>query len=163
MGLMDEILGNVLGAALGGGAQQRRQGPQAGNPLEAILSSLVGGNQAQLGTLLTVALSMLQQNGGLNGVLDMFRQNGLARQADSWVSTGPNLGISADQLQQVFGASGIGQLAAQLGMPPQQAMSAMANVLPELVNQLTPKGHVTDDLNDMISQGLSALSGRGRM
>jgi uncharacterized protein YidB (DUF937 family) len=155
MGLLDGILGGVVGSALGntsiGGGQ---------DPLGALLGSL-GGGQGQGANLLTAAMSLLQQNGGLNGVLDTFRQGGMAQHADSWVSTGPNIGISGDQLQQVFGGSSIGNIASQLGMSNGQASSAMAQILPELINQLTPNGQVPSDHGDLISKGLAMLTGRG--
>ena len=90
-----------------------------------------------------------------------FRQSGMAPHADSWVSTGPNIGVSGDQLQQVFGASSIGNIAAQLGMSNGQASSAMAQILPELINQLTLDGQVPANHGDLISKGLAMLTGRG--
>ena len=63
MGMLDGILGNALGGILGGSAQQQ-------NPL------------------MQVALQLLQQNGGIEGVLDKFRQGGYADQADSWQAAG---------------------------------------------------------------------------
>src|SRR6185369_14816026 len=115
--------------------------------------------QGQRGNLpLQIALSMLQQNGGVEGVLGKFRQGGLAQHADSWVSTGQNMNISADQLQQVFGSSTISDLASRVGMPADHAGSAMAQMLPDIINRLTPQGQVTENSNDEISQGLSALA-----
>jgi len=63
MGLLDGLLGNVLGGMMGGNAA----GGQAQNPL------------------LQAALQMLQQNGGLQGILGKFQQAGYGAQADSWV------------------------------------------------------------------------------
>lgn len=155
MGLLDGILGNVLAPALGSGATTGAQ-----NPLGALLG-ILGGGQGQGANLLTAAMSLLQQNGGLPGVLDSFRQSGMAQHADSWVSTGPNVGISGDQLQQVLGSSSIGDIASQLNMSHGQASSALAQVLPELVNQLTPSGQLPNNHGDLISQGLAMLAGRG--
>jgi len=106
-------------------------------------------------------MSLLQQNGGLPGVLDSFRQSGMAQHADSWVSTGPNVGISGDQLQQALGSSSIGNVASQLGLSHGQASSALAQILPELINQLTPSGQLPDNHSDLIAQGLAMLTGRG--
>jgi uncharacterized protein YidB (DUF937 family) len=156
MGLLDGILGGVVGSALG----NTPMGGGGQNPLEALLGGL-GGSQGQGASLLTAAMSLLQQNGGLNGVLDSFRQSGMAQHADSWVSTGPNVGISGDQLQQVLGSSSIGNVASQLNMSHGQASSALAQVLPELINQLTPTGQVPSDHGDLISNGLAMLTGGG--
>jgi uncharacterized protein YidB (DUF937 family) len=151
MGLLDGLIGNVVGSML--------RGNQAQDSLGSVLGGLGGGNQQQGGNLLLqLALSMLQQNGGLEGVLGKFRQGGMAQQADSWVSTGQNMNISADQLQQVFGSSTISDLAAQLGMSEGQASSTMAQLLPEVINRLTPEGQVPENTNEEIAQGLSMLS-----
>ena len=145
MGFLDGLVGNVIGSMLSGNQTQ--------NPFGA------RGNQAQGGNLLLqIALSMLQQNGGLEGVLGKFRQGGLGQQADSWISTGENMNISADQLQQVFGSSTISDLASRLGMPSDQAGSAMAQMLPDIINRLTPQGQVPANSNEEISQGLSVLA-----
>jgi uncharacterized protein YidB (DUF937 family) len=145
MGLLDGLLGNVIGSMLGGNQTQ--------NPFGAAGNQRQGGN-----VLLQIALSMLQQNGGLEGVLGKFRKGGLAQQADSWVGTGQNMNISGNQFQQVFGSSTISDLASQLGMPADQASSTMAQLLPELINGLTPQGQVPDNADQEIAQGLSMLA-----
>ena len=151
MGLLDGLIGNVVGSMSGGN--------QAQNPLGSVLGGLGGGNRAQGGnSLLQVALLMLQQNGGLEGVLNKFRQGGLAQQADSWVSTGQNMNISGDQLQQVLGSSTIRDLASRLGMSEDQAGSSMAQLLPDVIDHLTPQGQVPENGNEEIAQGLSMLT-----
>jgi uncharacterized protein YidB (DUF937 family) len=151
MGLLDDLIGNVFGAASG---RNQRQ-----DPLSSVLAGLAGGSQGQGGNLLLqLALSLLQQNGGLEGVLGRFRQGGLGQQADSWVSNGENMNISANELQQIFGSSTLRDLASQLGMPEEQAGSTMAQVLPELINHLTPQGQVPANGDEEIAQGLSMLA-----
>ena len=156
MGLLDGILGSVVGAALGGNRTQT----QSQDPLGAILSGLTrsdgGGGGSNM--LLQLALSMLQQNGGLDGILGKFRQGGLGQQADSWVGTGQNMNVSADQLQEVLGPGTIGDIAAKLGLSHEQAGSAMSQVLPELINQLTPKGQVTGESDNSIADALESLT-----
>jgi uncharacterized protein YidB (DUF937 family) len=148
MGLLDGLLGNLMGSYL--------EGSQERNPFGS-------GNQMQGGNLLLqIALMMLQQNGGLEGVLGKFRQGGLEQQADSWVGTGQNIDISGDQLQQVFGPSTMNDLASKLGMPAGQAGSVMAQVLPELINQLTPQGQVPENSDQGISDELSKLANSAR-
>jgi uncharacterized protein YidB (DUF937 family) len=159
MGLLDGILGNVLGAALGGNREQS----QAQDPLSAILGGLTGGSSAGSGSgtgniLLQLVLSMLQQQGGLGGVLGKFREAGMGAQADSWVGTGQNMNISPNQLEQVFGSGALSDIASKLGMSQDQAGSAMSQVLPELINQLTPQGQVTPDSENSVAEGLDALA-----
>jgi len=150
MGLLDGILGNVAGS-LGGGQSQ------GASPLDAVLGNLAGGNQTGGANILGAVMSLIQQNGGLPGVLNMLQSSGLGQQANSWVGTGANASVSADQISQVFGSAGLGNLAAQLGTSHGEAGSILSQVLPELVNQLTPNGQVPDNHNDLLSQGLAAL------
>lgn len=133
MGMLDGLLGNALGGMLGGGGQ-----PQ--NPL------------------MRIALQLLQQNGGVNGVLDKFRQGGFADQAQSWQSTGENLPISGNALQEVLGTGAIGQIAQQLGMSHGDAAGGLAQVLPQLIDKLTPDGEVPDNQNDVVAQALAMLT-----
>src|SRR5262245_13030836 len=109
MGLLDGIIGNVAGSGLGGDQSQ------GGNPLEALPGNLGGGNQTGGANILGAVMSLVQQNGGLSGVLNMLQSSGMGQQADSWVGTGANASVSADQMSQVFGGAGLGNLAAQLG------------------------------------------------
>ena len=152
MGLLDGLLGDLMGSYLGG--SQGRNPFGSGSPTQG---GTQGGN-----LLLQIALMMLQQNGGLEGVLGKFRQGGLAQQADSWVGTGQNMEVSGDQLQEVFGPSTMGDLASKLGMPTGQAGSVMAQILPELINQLTPQGQVPENSNQSISDELSKLANSAR-
>ena len=155
MGLLDGLLGNVLGGALGGNRTQS----QAQDPLSSILGGLTGGHGGGTGNiLLQLALSMLQQQGGLGNVLGKFREAGMGSQADSWVSTGQNVNISPNQLEQVFGSGALNDIASKLGMSQEQAGSAMSQVMPELINQLTPQGQVTADSENSVAEGLDALS-----
>ncbi len=133
MGMLDGLLGNALGGMLGGGGQ-----PQ--NPL------------------MRIALQLLQQNGGVNGVLDKFRQGGFADQAQSWQSTGENLPISGNALQEVLGTGAIGQIAQQLGMSHGDAAGGLAQVLPQIIDKLTPNGEVPDNQNDVVAQALAMLT-----
>jgi len=133
MGILDSMIGNALGGMLG-------QGGQAQNPL------------------LRMALQVLQQNGGVEGILDKFRQGGYADQAASWQSTGQNIPIPGSALQEVLGTGAIGQIAQQLGMSHGDAAGGLAQVLPQLIDQFTPNGNVPDNHDDMVEQALAMLT-----
>jgi len=135
MGLLDGLLGSVLGGTTGGSAGVAQQNP-----------------------LLRIALQILQQNGGLQGVLGKFQQAGYAEQAQSWVSTGQNMPIDADALQQVLGQGELGQIAQQLGMSRGEAAGGLASMLPQIIDQMTPQGQVPDNHSDMVSQALAMLN-----
>jgi uncharacterized protein YidB (DUF937 family) len=138
MGMLEGLIGSVIGNMMGGAGGQ----PQAGG----------GANP-----LLNIAFQLMQQSGGLQGLLGTLSQGGLGKQAESWVSQGQNMGVSGDMLQQVLGSGVLGNLGAQHGMSANEVSSGLASMLPELINQMTPKGQVEPNSNDMIQQALGML------
>ena len=132
MGMLDSLLGGMMG----GGTQQ------AQNPL------------------MQIALQMIQQNGGLPGIISKFQHGGMTEHVDSWVGTGQNMPVSGNQLQEILGMGSIGEIAQQLGMSHSDASSGLAQVLPELINHLTPSGQVPDNHNDLLAQAMSMLNKR---
>ena len=86
-----------------------------------------------------------------------FAQSGFDQQAQSWVSNGQNLPISAEQITQVLGSGKLQDIAKQLGIDHADAAGGLADLLPQVVNHLTPNGAVQDDL---VQQGLSLLKGK---
>jgi uncharacterized protein YidB (DUF937 family) len=129
--------------------------------LDSLLGSMMGGAQgAGQSPLLTAALQIIQQNGGLPGIISKFQQGGYGQQIDSWVGTGGNMPINGNQLQEVLGSGSIGQIAQQLGLSHGDASSGLAQVLPQLIDGMTPKGHVSSDHADILQQALSALTAR---
>lgn len=152
MGLLDQVLGGVLNQQAGG-AQ-----PQAQDPLSAILGGVLGGGGGGSSPLLSIALSLIQQSGGLPGLLARFQQAGLGAQAASWVGTGPNAPVTGPQVQQALGAEAVGNVASQLGLSQDAASSGLAQVLPALVNHMTPSGEVPANHGDLLAQALAALT-----
>lgn len=140
MGLLDQLAG-ASGDGIGG----------------QLLKQLGGSAQ---GPLVQTVLGLLQQPGGLQGLLDKFQQAGLGIQVASWVGTGANQPVDGVQVEQALGADWIGTLAAQLGTTPAQASQSVAGTLPELVNQLTPNGQVRD-AQSLLAGGLDGLDGLG--
>jgi len=135
MGMLDGLINSALGGMMG-------QGGQGQNPM------------------LQMALQVLQQNGGIEGVLDKFRQGGYADQAASWQSTGQNVPVSGNALQEVLGSGAIGQIAQQLGMSHGEAAGGLAQVLPQIIDQFTPNGQVPHNGDDIVAQALSMLNKR---
>ena len=101
------------------------------------------------------------QPGGLSGLLQQFHDKGLGGLVSSWVGTGQNLPISADQLQHVLGSEQVKELAAKAGISPETASSHLAQLLPMLVDKLTPNGQVSES-SSMLQSGLDMLKGLGR-
>jgi uncharacterized protein YidB (DUF937 family) len=115
MGLLDSVVG-ALGAGGGGGGQA--------DLLQAVIG-LIGNN-----------------GGGLGALVSKFQQGGLGEAVGSWVSTGQNLPISADQLSGVLGNDTIAGLAKQLGMSGGDVAGQLSQLLPQVVDKLTPNGQV---------------------
>lgn len=124
-----DILKSVLGAALGG--QQGTQAQGAGGLDPQVLMGIVG---------------MLMNNaGGLSGLLGKLQQGGLGDAAASWVGTGANQPVQPEALGSALGPDLMGMIAGQLGGSQQQAAGTLADLLPGLIDQLTPKGQVPQD------------------
>jgi uncharacterized protein YidB (DUF937 family) len=154
MGLLDGALGNIVGGMMGGGKS---------NPMEAMLGGLLGnmggGQNAKGGMALAAIMAMVQSSGGIGGLLGKLKASGLGDQAASWVGTGANAPVSAGQLKDALGGSAITDLASKLGVNEDEAGGALATMLPEMVNQMTPNGKVEDDSDDFLSKGLEMLKG----
>jgi uncharacterized protein YidB (DUF937 family) len=128
--------------------------------LKTGLSSAAGGGQQQGKSLATGLFEMLTnpQTGGLQGLVQSFTQKGLGNIVSSWVSTGPNLPISGDQIQSALGNDTLSSLAQKAGVAPEMASSLLAQVLPGLVDKLTPEGKIPESGN-LLEQGLNYLKG----
>ena len=133
MGLLDQ-LGQAAGGMLGGGNA---------NPLLKAILSLLDKNS---------------QLGGLEGLIQSFQRNGLPDIVNSWVGTGQNLPISPDQVKQGLGSDLIGQLASKAGLSSDVASSQLANLLPGLIDKLTPDGKVP--AGGLLEQELNLLKGK---
>ena len=141
MGLLDGLLGSMMGGMMGGGTSA--QSAQGANPM------------------IMMALQVLQQNGGIQGLLAKFQQAGMGQQAQSWIGTGQNMPISADALSQIFGQGQLGQIAQQLGMSHEQVASGLAQSLPQVVDHMTPGGEIPAEHNDLVAHALAMLQ-KGR-
>jgi len=105
----------------------------------SLLDGLLGG--AVGAGVTTVLSSFIQQHGGVQGVVTQLEQQGLGNTVRSWVSTGPNQPISAEQVTAAFGGV-ISQIAAKTGMTPQELTQKLAQHLPAAIDHLTPNGTI---------------------
>lgn len=124
--------------------------------LDQVISSL--GNPQQGGTspLAEIALSLLQQQGGIDGILARFQQAGLGEHAASWVGTGQNMPINASDLSSALGSDVLGKLASRFGLGNEQLAGGLAQALPQLIDQMTPNGS-TGGSAELLQQGMSML------
>jgi uncharacterized protein YidB (DUF937 family) len=116
-----------------------------------------GGAQSPV---VNAVLEMLSQggSGGLAGLVQTFREKGLGDVVSSWISTGPNLPISASQIQSALGNDTLRRLAEKAGLPLDAVSSQLAEVLPTAVDTLTPEGKVP--VGGLLEQALGMLKGR---
>ena len=77
---------------------------------------------------------------GLGGLRAAFERAGLGPAFASWVGTGPNAPISGAELERALGADAVGRLARSAGVEPARVAAALAELLPRVVDQLTPAG-----------------------
>lgn len=109
---------------------------------DSVLSAVEGQVQ-QNGGLSNILGGLLANNselGGLGGLVDRFHQNGMGDIVSSWIGKGQNLPITADQIASVLGSGTLGNIASQLGIDPAQASGQLAQMLPGLIDKLTPHG-----------------------
>lgn len=116
MGFMDELMQNA-------GSLTSKLSPEHAQLANAVLDHLTNNTP-----------------GGLSGLVQQFQQGGLGDVISSWVGNGQNQPISADQIQSVLGSGTIQSIAAKVGISPDQVSSELTQVLPKLVDHLTPNG-----------------------
>lgn len=134
-------LANVLGGMLGGGGGNAAAGGLVG----AALGGLLGGSGGTGGA------------SGLGALLEQFQRAGFAEQATSWVGSGQNLPISPEVIGQVFGSDRLSQIARQVGVSEADASAGLAQLLPEVVDRVTPNGQMPD-----LDQLVASVAGLSR-
>lgn len=134
MGLLDQI-GGAVGGVLGQGGK--------------------GGVNA---VLVQQLIAMLSKPGALGNLTSAFQSAGLGNVLQSWLGNGQNLPISGDQVKQVLGSGTVADLAQKAGIGESDASNALAGLLPQVMDKLSPNGN-------MPSQGdlSGALSSLGKM
>ena len=131
-GAMAALLPVVLQMlASSGRGQQPGRGATTGGGLEDLLGQVLGG-QGTSGA------------GGLADLLAGFQRAGFGNEARSWVSTVQNLPVPPEALEQVFGRGGIAEIARRAGLSEQDATRGLSQLMPEVVDRVTPSGEVPD-------------------
>ncbi len=132
----------------------------------SLLDQVVGAVTSKLGAqgntqsgLMEAVLGLINNNaGGLSGLVQAFKDKGLADVAASWVSTGKNLPISPEQIQSVLGNAQVREIAQKLGLSPEAASTQLSQMLPTVVDKLTPDGQIPS--GDLLAQGMNLLKGK---
>ena len=102
--------------------------------LDGVLGGLIGAGMA------SVVNRIIEQHGGLQGVVAQLEKQGLGATASSWIGNGANQPITAAQVQQGFGIEKLQQLATQFGLSVPELSQKLAQVLPQAIDKLTPNG-----------------------
>lgn len=132
--------------------------------LDSVIGALsgvrsIGGN----GDMLGVVLHMLADDGdgmGMQGLIERFHDSGMSHVLDSWISRGSNLPISPEDLQRVLGSEAVEGIAQQLGLSNSVTADSLSQMLPYVVDKLTPHGRLSaDGLGDM-GQLMGRMAGR---
>jgi uncharacterized protein YidB (DUF937 family) len=108
----------------------------------------------------TIIQMLNNQPGGLSGLIQQFHEKGLGSLVSSWVGTGQNLPISPNQVQEVLGNEQVKEIAAKAGISPEAASSHLSQLLPMLIDKLTPNGQVPQT-SSMMEEGMNMLKNLG--
>ena len=139
MGLLDSVIG-ALGQGSSGGGNQAAL-------LQAVITMLAQGGQGGQG------------GGGLADIVSRMQQGGLGDVVGSWVGTGQNLPVSPDQLGGALGDDLLGSLTRSTGMNGGDLLGQLSQMLPQVVDQLTPNGQLPQGQLD-VGAVLGQLLGR---
>lgn len=97
------------------------------------LAGAVGGS-GQSASVAQALAQTVEQHGGLQSILNGFRQNGMDQHVDSWTNPAtPNQSITPAQVQQGMGSGLLDEVAQKAGISPQVAQGLLATVLPMVV------------------------------
>ncbi len=122
---------------------------------KGLLSKVLGGSSQN--PLLDVVMGLISnpQTGGLQGLVQAFKEKGLGDAMSSWISTGKNQPVSGDQIQHALGGNFIQQIAEQLGSSNSEVSGGLANLLPNIIDKLTPTGRLPE--GNQLSEGLELI------
>ena len=125
--------------------------------LDSVAGAMLGKLGGEQGGMAQIAMDLFNQNGGLSGILDKFKQGGLGETAASWVGKGENMPVSSDQIASVLGSGAIAEMAAKFGIDPETLSAQLAQHLPGVVDKLTPDGEVPAESGNILSTVLGML------
>lgn len=153
--IMKTLLPLVLAMLMNRNRNAPQAGPQSGfnqggggslGGLGDLLGSILGGGSGGSGM------------GGLGGLLSQLQRAGFGQQADSWVGRGQNAPLPSNAMEDVFGRSGLAQLAQSAGLSEEDTSRGLAQLLPEVVNHVTPDGEVPSE--DALAASIEGLARR---
>lgn len=182
MGLLDDLLEQLAGGNVPADAGFSR-GPvraDAGNNLGPVVMALLpvvlgmlrsGGPGSQdasqagsgggFGAILAQVLGVGPSPSGRGALPDLLahlQRSGLGDQVRSWISTGPNMPVESGDVERAFGRTGLAEIARRANVSEPEASQGLAQLMPELVDRMTPAGEVPDP--DSLLASVDALAAR---
>ncbi len=133
MGLLDKVMGGLTGKLADSGVQS--------NLMESVIGMINN-----------------PETGGLQGLVQSFKDKGLEGVVSSWVGKGENLPVSGEQIGQVISSEKIQQIAGKLGISGAEVTTMLAGLLPKVIDKLTPDGAVPE--GGAVEQGLNLLKNK---
>lgn len=135
MGFLDSAIGGLLGSSPSGASMEQALG------------------------------ALLQQHGGIGGLVNQLSQGGLASQVSSWIGNGQNQAVTATEITQALGSGSVGAIAQKLGISPQQAGELLSRALPHLIDHFTPGGQLPANASqvpqgDVLAGAVRAIAAR---
>lgn len=122
-----------------------------------LLKNVLGEESGQSGMLeIITGLLRSSETGGLQGLAQTFNEKGLGEVMSSWIGKGENLPITPEQIQQVLGSGQVRQIADKLAVSPDEASKGLAEMLPQIVDKMTPEGSLPTQ--DLLHQGLGMIA-----
>lgn len=125
---------------------------------DSVAGAMLGKLGGEKGAMAQAALDLINQNGGIEGVLQKFKDSGLAEQAASWVGKGENLSVSAEQIRQVLGSGTVSDIATKLGLSSGDVSAKIAEYLPQVIDKMTPDGEVNSSSGNLLTSILGMLN-----
>ena len=125
---------------------------------EAEAGSFVGAGGRHAG----IVQALMERQGGLGGLLGHLRQGGLGAAVSSWIGTGTNQPVTGEQVHAALPPEVVNQIAGKLGIEPTQVSNGLSQVLPELVDKLSPSGSLPQESGVRTALGglLGSLMGK---
>lgn len=129
--------------------------------LDEIAGSLQGNqSEGHLPGQLQAVWHWVQEQGGVEVLLQKFQQGGLGEVFGSWIGTGENQPVGHDDIHSAFGPAELQSLADKLGTDVRGATGTLASILPQLIDRMSPQGQMDDaalhenklDLGSMVDQ-----------
>ena len=164
--MVNLILGQVLGSVIGRAMQRRGFG---GGLRGAVLGGMatrtagrLGGRNLLLLAMLPYVLRWVKKNGGIGGLVDRARNRGYGRYANSWVSTGRNEHLDPAAVDDIVDVEEVRMVSEQLNVPPEEVRQGFAEILPEVVDRLSPDGQLRPEADDVLADGIEIAEEEAR-